>query len=591
MEGITNKGVQQIAETLSDVLKLDVTVVDSNLVRIAGTNSYKDRIGETLPSGSGYEYAINNKSDTIISTPGDDPVCQQCNYKYNCSEKAHMLSPIKLNGEVIAIIGITAFTENQKFQLMHAEEKYLSFISKMSELLADRFSHEQIIREKSDAYAQISAIVNSVYEGVLAVDGNENITACNDAVKELLGIEIGREKEPIGTKVSEIVPELPFSEVISSGQSKVGYEQYFTSTGVYCLVNIKPVKIASRVVGAVATFRDKREIQKLAFRVIGNTSGFSFDSIISNNDKIAELKEKARKISQTDSTVLIRGESGTGKELYARSIHSASPRWRAPFVPVHCGAIPESLLESELFGYEAGAFTGAKKSGKMGKFEYADQGTIFLDEIGDMPMHLQTKLLRVLQDGTFERVGGYKTVKANVRVLAATHRPLEEYIKENKFRRDLFYRLNVVPLYIPPLRKRREDIELLLNNFIEKYASKINTDKPVLSQELLDYLKNYSWPGNVRELENVAEYFLNVTDKKELDIDDLPHNMREVGDQYQEGKIDSDLLMPLTELEQKSFATAVNFYGTTEQGKQKIAEQLGVSRATVYRKLKKYNLL
>ncbi|ACB85871.1 putative sigma54 specific transcriptional regulator [Natranaerobius thermophilus JW/NM-WN-LF] len=586
---IDNKGVQQIAETISDVLLLDVTIVDSDLIRVAGTGSYKNRIGERLPPGSGYEFSIKSRQATTINKPGKNQICYSCTKKSECQEKAHMLSPINLNGQVIAIIGITAFTESQKQDLTYAEEKYRSFIKKMSELLADSFSNEQIILEKTKAYAQVSAIVNSVYEGILAVDDYNEVIACNDAVRDLLDIR----GDIIGQNVENVVPELPFEGVITTGTSKLGHEQYFSKVGIHCLVNMKPIKMNNKVVGAVATVRDTKEIEKLAFRVSGNTAGFSFNAIISKNNNIKELKEKAKKVSQTDSTVLIRGESGTGKELYARAIHSASPRWKGPFVPVHCGAIPETLLESELFGYESGAFTGAKKGGKIGKFELAEGGTIFLDEIGDMPIHLQTKLLRVMQDGTFERIGSPETIKIDVRVLAATHQPLEEFIEKNKFRRDLFYRLNVVPLFIPALRERREDISLLLNHFLNKYANKLKREQPALSRELMSFLEQYSWPGNVRELENVAEYFININEKGYLDLGDLPKNMKDklLETQDYQKNVGDDEILPLEELEKRSFEKAVKIYGISEQGKQLMAGKLGVSRATVYRKLKKYGLI
>ncbi|MGI6552605.1 MAG: sigma-54 interaction domain-containing protein [Bacillota bacterium] len=287
-------------------------------------------------------------------------------------------------------------------------------------------------------------------------------------------------------------------------------------------------------------------------------------------------------MANSDSTVLITGESGTGKEILARAIHANSNRSQEHFVTINCGAIPETLLESELFGYEEGAFTGAKKGGKLGKFEIANGGTIFLDEIGDMPLHLQVKLLRVLQEKVIERVGGSFSVPIDVRVIAATHRDLEEQAQQNQFRWDLYYRLNVIPLHIPPLRERQEDIMMLAKYFLEIYNHKINKKIKYFAKETENLLLNYEWPGNVRELSNAVEYAVNMETSAILSARNLPPRLRMRASTSQYIEKDNGL----KKMERDLIADALAKYGISTEGKKRVAESLGISLATLYRKLK-----
>jgi two-component system response regulator AtoC len=255
----------------------------------------------------------------------------------------------------------------------------------------------------------------------------------------------------------------------------------------------------------------KKEVQK----------EYSFENIISKNERMTQIFDTIRKVAKYKSTILITGESGTGKELVAKAIHFNSDRSNNPFVPVNCGAIPENLLESELFGHTKGSFTNAVRT-KKGLFEEADGGTMFLDEIGELPFQLQVKLLRVLQDGEIRRVGDSRPIKIDVRIIAATVKDLDKEVREDKFRDDLFYRLNVLPIKIPPLKERREDIPLLVDHFIHKYSRELNHPIQEISQEALNCLLNYSWNGNVRELENVIERAIVLTDSNQIQVENLP---------------------------------------------------------------------
>ena len=312
----------------------------------------------------------------------------------------------------------------------------------------------------------------------------------------------------------------------------------------------------------------------------------SFDDILGDSDSMVKLKENAKQIAGSSSTVLIQGESGTGKELLARAIHNYGEFSDKPFIAINCAAIPDNLLESELFGYEEGAFSGAKKGGKLGKFQLAHEGTIFLDEIGEMPIHLQPKLLRVLQEREIEKLGGTGTIPVEVRVIAATNRNLEELIKEGKYREDLFYRLNVIPFKMTPLRERKEDIPLLLEYFLDKYNDSLGKNIKGYTMEAEKTLINYKWKGNVRELQNVVEYMVNMSAEEYLIYENIPLNLREY---MNSGKSEVFEIPKIDDVLKDLIQKAIGIYGDTVEGKTLAAEALGISRATLYRKLKESN--
>lgn len=310
--------------------------------------------------------------------------------------------------------------------------------------------------------------------------------------------------------------------------------------------------------------------------------------LIYRSKAIEKIVEMVKKIASVESTILIYGETGVGKEVFAKYIHKISDKAKHPFIKINCGAIPENLLESELFGYEKGAFTGARNEGKPGLFEVADQGTLMLDEISDLPLSLQVKLLRVLQEKEFMRVGGYKTINVNVRIIAASNKDLKELVKSGEFRQDLFYRLNVIPITIPPLRERPDDITILAHHFMELYNKKYNHSKQ-LTSEVLNMLLRYSWPGNVRELENVIERIVVISDNNQITKMDLPEEFFIKTESNDSSGISVTRLIPLKEasalVEYQLIKQAIELSGNTY----KAAEILGVDQSTVVRKLKKYD--
>lgn len=344
----------------------------------------------------------------------------------------------------------------------------------------------------------------------------------------------------------------------------------------------------------VLIFYRSREIKNQYFETAFVPHGDK-DSILGSSPATLHLKEEIERVAPSSSTVLITGESGTGKEMVATSIWREGSRKEGRFIALNCAAIPENLMESELFGYVKGAFTGADPNGRMGKFELANGGVIFLDEIGDMPLYLQSKLLRVLQERQIVRIGSNQLVDIDVRVIAATNKDLKKMVEEKQFREDLYYRLNVIPIHIEPLRNRKEDIEELSVHYIRRFSSLLGKSEPRITEDLMETLKRYPWPGNVRELENVMEYMVNLAvPGGDLDVDLLPKEMRKTPNQDAHVAA-SDLgieapIVPLVELEEAAIRRALLRYGRSGEGKLKAAQALGLSKATLYRKIKEYGV-
>ncbi|SDF59674.1 sigma 54-interacting transcriptional regulator [Sporolituus thermophilus] len=448
--------------------------------------------------------------------------------------------------------------------------------------------------------SMLEAAIESIFEGFVAVDKNGYITMMNQAYGEFLGVDA---KEVVGKHVTKVIQNTRMHIVAQTGKAEIGEVQRIGSNTV--VVTRKPIVQDGEIVGAVGKvlFKDVKDFKVLARKLSSLQSEleyykeelrkvhggkYTIESIIGSSDKMDWLKTIALKAAKGNSTVLILGESGTGKELFAHAIHNASPRCHGPFIKINCAALPENLLEAELFGYDEGAFTGARKGGKPGKFELANGGTIFLDEIGDMSFTMQAKLLRVLQEHEIERVGGTKTNKIDFRVIAATNRDLEAMIERGEFRQDLYYRLNIVSLHIPPLRERREDIPFLCKALLQKINHHMQHWVEGVSPEAMELLMEYSWPGNVRELENVLERAVNLIDEEAYILPEhLPPVVRKSQKAKDMDEKAKDLAGILQETEKQAIYKALEEAGGN---KSKAAKLLGIHRSGFYQKLNKYNI-
>lgn len=367
------------------------------------------------------------------------------------------------------------------------------------------------------------------------------------------------------------------------------------------LCKVHPLLVEKEAEGAVLSLTRQLVEEPGSKKEQKNAVRYSFASIRGNSQTINQLKGLAKTVAKSDSTILIRGESGTGKEVLAQAIHDASNRYQGPFVAINCAAIPESLLESELFGFEEGAFTGAKKGGKPGKFEMARGGTLFLDEIGDMPLYLQAKLLRVLQERRVERIGGSVSIPIDVRLMAATHKDVEAMIIQQQFREDLYFRLNVIPLHVPPLRERKEDLFDLIDFFMKSFSERLWKEPKRLSSQVVNILYAYHWPGNIRELENVVEYMVNLEAGELVTVTSVPAHIRTYAEakkaawkeepevRLSDVNIVTPTLSKLNGQEVQLIREALRIYGETTEGKKKAAEHLGISVSTLYRRLYKLN--
>jgi transcriptional regulator with PAS, ATPase and Fis domain len=450
--------------------------------------------------------------------------------------------------------------------------------------------------DEMEASSLLKTVMEATNDAIVYVNSEGYIEMLSKPYADFLGVD---KEKTIGKHVRKVIENTRMDIVIKTGKSEIAQVQEIK--GKKMIATRIPVFVNQKVVGAVGKvlFRDVDELNSLYMEINKiekelnlykdefkkvNKAKYALDSIISESKSMEDLKELTRRAAKTNSNVLILGESGTGKELFAHAIHNNSRRIDAPFIKVNCGAIPNELLESELFGYEEGAFTGAKKGGKIGKFKAADGGTIFLDEIGDLPMNMQVKLLRVLQDKEIEKIGSNVSEKIDVRVIAATNKDLEKMVSEGMFRLDLYYRLNVVSIKIPPLRERKEDIPILARYLVDKISTVENVKVDKISDNTLEYLKKYDWPGNIRELENILERVINFLDEDTvIKPECLPTKITGV---MRKKEIKS-LKSILDDVEKQAIIDSLII---SNGNKTTAANILEISRTSLYEKLSKYGI-
>ncbi|HGP2816292.1 TPA: sigma-54 interaction domain-containing protein [Salmonella enterica] len=567
------------AEAISGITGTDVEIVDESLVRIAGTGRYQHILNQNVAkNGYIYRHVLQACETVIIKEPGEHPLCQCCEKYHNCPEKLELNTPILLNKRVIGVIGIICSTSEQRSVLLNQVDKFVTFIEQIAILISGKvFECLERLRVQ-ETLSTFRHLIDAIDRGVVAIDDKGIVWHANISANRIL------EREVLG---------LPLT-VETTGDSLYGEnEAWLTLEDKKYHVLCKLISLSSPDKGRISMiiFHDARDYLNEIPTPTCNVNNQV--PLIGHSHTMEVLRSTIGKIANSVANVFITGESGSGKEVVACAIHHNSPRKTAPFVTLNCAAIPEQLLESELFGYVRGAFSGAAPEGRIGKFELANGGSLFLDEIGDMPFHLQAKLLRVLQNKVITRVGSNNTVNIDVRIIAATNKNINEMIEKKMFREDLFYRLNVVPLMLPSLRERRSDIAVLAQYFANEFSVSYQSSPQTLSNNVINRLYAWHWPGNVRELRNVIEYLFVMKDRdSDINISHLPpyllaaNNSQESFIHYISGP--SGNTKEIAEL--NAIEKALKQWGTSVEGKKQAAQELGISIATLYRKIKKYGL-
>ncbi|MBW6464185.1 MAG: sigma 54-interacting transcriptional regulator [Firmicutes bacterium] len=575
--------VQEVAEAIASALVMEVEIFDNNLVVVGATGRIRSKIGFKQETAHVATFVLERGSSCTIDVPGEHFLCAHCKIKKNCFCTSALVCPISRDGKIIGTISLLSFDEEQRRILLSRQGQFLDYMARMGELIAGQAQLNMALTQIASSERHLKTIIDSVSEGIIAVDSNASISYFNKAAERLLNT---RGELLIGKPVQQFFPNSPLPSIINEQTSISGKEISYKNEHIEIRLaySAYPIILGDKVVGAVKTFNDIKTITKYAGSLASRHEAVTFDDIHGSSPVLKNLIKQAKVVAKGRSTVLLQGESGTGKELFARAIHQDSPFKTGPFQAINCSAIPELLLESELFGYEEGAFTGARKGGKPGKFELADGGTLFLDEIGDMPLFLQAKLLRVLESSNLERVGGTKEYWFNVRLIAATNQDLEMMLNQGKFRYDLYYRLNVIPLYIPSLKERRDDVIFLASHFLEKYCFLLGKQINSLHDDVAEMLLNYNWPGNVRELENVIEYAVNFEQSVQLTKQSLP---KWLSKKQHHANQPARLKNQTSEWEYEVIEKMIEDYGASLEAKKIIADKLGISVTTLYRKLKK----
>lgn len=581
------KDIQNIAEAISSVLEIDVTIVDSSLVRIAGTGTYFHKIGQQLEEYSAFKYSLTTKKELIIEDPKSNEICNECYTREVCKEFAEVCCPIVYDDKSYGVIGLIAFTKEQADVIKFRKDDLMNFLHKMADLISSKLKAEIKTYEVELEKKKLKTLLDNMDKAVVSLDKDANIEKYNLKFKEIFEVK----GNIIGSFIGDVLnfaKDNNFNNISNDKSCSFTYRGAKKEfKGIY---NIKPIILNEELKGYVLDFIDKVDAIK-NYNKISNNHKIYLENIIGNSYAISKSKEEALMASKTNSTVLITGESGTGKELFARAIHNHSCRAGNPFIAINCAAIPDNLLESELFGYEEGAFTGAKKGGSLGKFELADKGSIFLDEIGDMSLHLQAKLLRVLQEKEVDKIGAKHNVSIDVRIIAATNKDLEHMVRKGTFREDLYYRLNVIPVVLPTLRQRKNDIHLLIEYMMKEYSNKLDKNVQDIDLQALEYLCEYSWPGNIRELQNVIEYSVNRCEGKIITLDNLPNRIKRANSNEDQIIESNENIKTLDELEKKEIIKALEKYKDYKKDKDLAAKALGISRATLYRKIERYKIV
>lgn len=586
--------IEGISEYMDSLISVMLVNKNGYILKVKKCKGY-DSDAVNLPLGGRFSEKYNGNTATSTAIAENMPICLTGEEHYCKSyyEYTTLSAPIYSKGIMIGVLSAIGLKNK-------ASRDLLGMIAAAANAINIGLDAHKDTMELISKYKSESAIVETLTDGVLTVDKDGFVTFLNQVGAEILCVD---KESSIGKHISDVVDFKPVVlDVLKTGKGYIDKEFLLTKRNgdkIHFIKTAVPIKDEKgNIVTVVDTFRKIKRVNKLMNELNGAYANFTFDDIIGSSIQIQDCIAKAKTAAMSMSNVLITGESGTGKELIAQSIHSYSDRKNQPFVSINCGAIPRELLESELFGYEPGSFTGASNKGRMGKFELADGGTIFLDEIGEMPIDMQVKLLRVIQERKLTRIGGNHVFDLDVRIIAATNKDLFEQCKKGAFREDLYYRINVLHVMLPPLRERKEDISELMQHFINKLSEKLNKEVMDISPAAMNKIMSHCWPGNIRELENTVERAVNLCNShiiKEEDIfienlyKEISLETKNINIEQKNTDIVSETdIEPLEVIEKRAIERALHISGgniTTT------ANLLKVTRNTIYNKMKKYNLV
>lgn len=574
--------IQRFARMLASVLQLEVEIVDENLCRVAGTGAYGKFLGRQLSGNSRLlRHVLETKTEKVVTQSRFDPLCEGCDSKENCREKAFLGTPVILQDRCVGVISLIAVTHEQQEHISDNLREFSDYVRHISTIFVSKLLEDQ---GPGDNISKIFAtMIDNMDQGVLVVDADNRVQFVNQTALKTLGVV---QNNIIGKPVR-------FRPLTFESNFTHGHMQHIVSWDDKSELIIGQLhNIQGRQLFLMAFHQSHT-----SFSVANAPDEPHIEQLVGECRVMRQLKRLISRIAPSPSSVMVVGESGTGKEVVARAIHKLSGRRNKPFIAINCAAIPEQLLESELFGYVKGAFTGASANGKTGLIQAANTGTLFLDEIGDMPLMLQAKLLRAIEAREILPIGASSPIQVDIRIISATNQNLAQFIAEGKFREDLFYRLNVIPITLPPLRERQEDIELLVHYFLHLHTRRLGSVYPGIAPDVVEILRRHRWPGNLRELSNLMEYLVNVVPSGEvIDSTLLPPNLLNNGTTEQSDvtevseahlSLDDAGGTALEEMEKQMIREALSRHNS----KKEVADELGIGIATLYRKIKKYELL
>ena len=574
--------IQRFARMLASVLQLEVEIVDENLCRVAGTGAYGKFLGRQLSGNSRLlRHVLETKTEKVVTQSRFDPLCEGCDSKENCREKAFLGTPVILQERCVGVISLIAVTHEQQEHISDNLREFSDYVRHISTIFVSKLLEDQ---GPGDNISKIFAtMIDNMDQGVLVVDADNRVQFVNQTALKTLGVV---QNNIIGKPVR-------FRPLTFESNFTHGHMQHIVSWDDKSELIIGQLhNIQGRQLFLMAFHQSHT-----SFSVANAPDEPHIEQLVGECRVMRQLKRLISRIAPSPSSVMVVGESGTGKEVVARAIHKLSGRRNKPFIAINCAAIPEQLLESELFGYVKGAFTGASANGKTGLIQAANTGTLFLDEIGDMPLMLQAKLLRAIEAREILPIGASSPIQVDIRIISATNQNLAQFIAEGKFREDLFYRLNVIPITLPPLRERQEDIELLVHYFLHLHTRRLGSVYPGIAPDVVEILRKHRWPGNLRELSNLMEYLVNVVPSGEvIDSTLLPPNLLNNGTTEQSDvtevteahlSLDDAGGTALEEMEKQMIREALSRHNSKKQ----VADELGIGIATLYRKIKKYELL